>query len=99
MRGGTTSGSRRRLPSRPVRVLVARIRRVGPPAATCSSIEAALDFFGVAFALAGALAGVFAAFGAFGAVPGSRSPAGLRRRRRREELDGVSLASGSASSR
>ena len=37
MRGGTIAGSRRRRPSRPVRLRLPRMPRVGPPAATRSS--------------------------------------------------------------
>ncbi len=43
IRGGGTIGSRRRRPSRPVRLRVFRMPRVGPPAATCSSIVLGFD--------------------------------------------------------
>ena len=45
IRGGGTIGSRRRRPSRPVRLRVFRMPRVGPPAATCSSIVLGFDGF------------------------------------------------------
>ena len=45
IRGGGAIGSRRRRPSRPVRLRVVRMPRVGPPAATCSSIVLGFDGF------------------------------------------------------